>query len=52
LLYESQKGGYSSNPWKGEFEGSSLPVGSYYFIIEFNDEVSEPRKGIVSIVLN
>jgi gliding motility-associated-like protein len=50
-LYESEPGDYASKPWDGTFEGSALPVGSYYFIIDFQDENVEPMKGIVSIIL-
>jgi gliding motility-associated-like protein len=52
LLFQSAEGNYASNPWKGEFEGSELPVGSYYFIIDFQEDDVEPQKGIVSIILN
>ncbi|MEY3238201.1 MAG: hypothetical protein RI883_2302, partial [Bacteroidota bacterium] len=51
-LYESEKGNYASKPWDGAFEGNALPVGSYYFIIDFNLEDVEPMKGIVSIILD
>jgi gliding motility-associated-like protein len=50
-LYESEKGNYASKPWDGAFEGNALPVGSYYFIIDFNIEDVEPMKGIVSVIL-
>jgi gliding motility-associated-like protein len=51
-LYESKKGNYASKPWDGKFEGSALPVASYYFVIDFNLPDVEPMKGIVSIVLD
>jgi gliding motility-associated-like protein len=50
-LYESEKGNYAGKPWDGKFEGSALPVASYYFVIDFNLPDVEPMKGIVSIVL-
>ncbi|MCF8415481.1 MAG: gliding motility-associated C-terminal domain-containing protein [Crocinitomicaceae bacterium] len=52
LLFQSEEGKYSLNPWKGEYQGAILPVGSYYFIIDFQDVDVEPQKGIVSIILN
>jgi gliding motility-associated-like protein len=51
LLYQSEKGNYSGKPWNGTFEGKSMPVGSYYFIIETGVEDVDPITGIVSIVL-
>jgi gliding motility-associated-like protein len=51
-LYESEKGAYATRPWDGTYNGDALPVGSYYFIIDFNEEDVEPRKGVVSIILN
>ncbi len=51
LLYQSDEGAYASRPWKGDYDGAELPVGSYYFIIDFQDETIEPQKGIVSIIL-
>jgi gliding motility-associated-like protein len=50
-LYESEKGNYASRPWDGTYEGSALPVASYYFVIDFNVTDVEPMKGIVSIIL-
>ena len=43
---------YSSNMWDGTYQGQPLPVGSYYFIIDFNDGGADPEKGTVSIILN
>jgi len=51
LIYQSEKGKYSSKPWDGTYEGNPLPVASYYFIIDVNNENFQPIKGIVSIVL-
>jgi gliding motility-associated-like protein len=50
LLYESYPGFYYLHPWNGAFKDEALPVGSYYYIIQFNDEATEERKGVVSIV--
>ncbi len=49
LLYQSEKGAYSNNPWNGKYKDENLPVGSYYFIIETGEE---SLKGIVSILLD
>jgi len=49
LVYESKQGDYASTPWDGTFEGTKLPVASYYYIIIPSAE-AEPLKGIVSII--
>jgi gliding motility-associated-like protein len=49
LLYQSEKGAYSNNPWNGKYNDENLPVGSYYYIIEAG---SDTLKGIVSIILD
>lgn len=46
-LFESD--GYA-NPWDGTYKGDKLPIGAYYFVIDFNDGVSEPVKGTVTII--
>jgi gliding motility-associated-like protein len=50
LLYQSNAGSYESNPWNGKYNDEDLPVGSYYFIIEFNDDFTDSKTGIVSIL--
>jgi gliding motility-associated-like protein len=50
LLYQTPEGSYESNPWNGTFNDEELPVGSYYFIIEFNDGFTTSKSGIVSIL--
>jgi gliding motility-associated-like protein len=52
LIYQSERGKYSDKPWDGTYNGKPLPVASYYFIIDFNNEEFPPLKGIVSIVLD
>ena len=37
-------------PWDGTFNGQELPVGSYYYIIEYNDNTTEKTNGIVTII--
>lgn len=43
-------GPYSSSQWDGTYKGEALPVGSYYFVIEFNNEEKESSTGTVSIL--
>ena len=51
LLFESLEGKYSSNEWDGTYKGETLPVGSYYYIIELaKDNSNEPINGTVSII--
>jgi gliding motility-associated-like protein len=50
LLFQSNSGSYESNPWNGKYNDEDLPVGSYYYIIEFNDNFTESKTGIVSIL--
>lgn len=52
LLFESPQGAYDSYRWDGTYNGRKLPVGSYYYIIEFNDDVTSALSGTVSIILN
>ena len=50
-IYESTKGNYSANPWNGKFKEAELPVGSYYYVIDLNENGdSAPLNGIVSII--
>jgi gliding motility-associated-like protein len=49
-VYESDQGAYDQRPWKGDYNGNFLPVGSYYYVLEFNDNVTGDKTGIVSIV--
>ena len=50
LLFQSSKGSYEANPWKGLYNGEVLPISSYYFIIEYNKEGKEAATGAVSII--
>ncbi len=38
------------NDWDGTVNGSVLPKGGYYFIVEPNDGVNSPIKGVLTIV--
>lgn len=49
LVFESQ--GYRE-PWDGRFEGEDLPVGTYYFVIDLNNDavLNEPLTGPVTLM--
>ena len=49
-VYESKQGTYNTMPWNGTHQGEELPVASYYYIIEYNDNSTENKTGIVSII--
>ena len=46
LIYESK--GYTDS-WDGTYNGSELPNGTYYYVLNFSDNL-EARKGTVTIV--
>ncbi|OUT70508.1 MAG: hypothetical protein CBB76_05870, partial [Crocinitomicaceae bacterium TMED16] len=50
LIYESVEGGYNQMKWDGRYEGQNLPVGTYYFIIEYNDSFTDSSIGIVTLI--
>lgn len=50
IVFESTAGSYSNNPWNGTYKGNLLPVGSYYFIIQPNDDITETITGSVSLI--
>jgi len=49
-VFEAQQGGYNQMPWNATFNGQELPVASFYFIIEYNDNTTENSNGIITIV--
>jgi len=49
-IYESMKGQYNQMPWDGTHESNSLPVASYFYLIEYNDEHHTNTSGTVTIV--
>jgi gliding motility-associated-like protein len=52
VLFESKQGKYSENPWDGTYQNKSLPVGSYFYVIDLSEDDSiEPLNGSVSIIL-
>ena len=48
LLYE-QRNGYNV-PWDGTYKGESLPVGTYYYIIDLNSDRFRPLTGPITII--
>ncbi|MFN6014930.1 MAG: gliding motility-associated C-terminal domain-containing protein, partial [Flavobacteriales bacterium] len=52
VVFKSEEGNYSAKPWDGTYEGNPLPVSSYYFIIDFNENDVEPKTGTVTIIIN
>ena len=49
-IYESKRGSYEQMPWNGEINGTPLPIATYYYIIDYNDESIKSSNGIVSIL--
>ena len=49
-IYESKKGSYEQMPWNGEINGTPLPLATYYYIINYNDQSIKSSNGIVSIL--
>jgi gliding motility-associated-like protein len=47
LLFHAD--GYQQN-WDGTYNGKKLPIGTYYFIIDLNDETIEPVTGPITIL--
>jgi gliding motility-associated-like protein len=53
LIYEHESlkdGLYDDNRWNGKYNDQDMPVGSYYYIILFNDENGGSVTGVVSIL--
>jgi gliding motility-associated-like protein len=50
LIFESAGGNYESNSWNGLYNNELMPVGTYYFIIEYNDGNRPGETGIVTLV--
>ncbi len=50
LIFESVVGNYESNSWNGLYNNELMPVGTYYFIIEYNDGNRPGETGIVTLV--
>ena len=41
--------GYN-NDWDGTFNGKPLPVGAYYYTLEFNDEEGTNYQGVINLM--
>ena len=48
LIYE-QRNGYNK-PWDGTYEGKFVPIGTYYYIIDFKDSRLNPLTGPITVV--
>jgi gliding motility-associated-like protein len=51
-IYQSKSGQYELAPWDGTYNSEKMPVGSYYFIIEYNDSFTQNLSGIVTLIKN
>ncbi len=49
LLFSATGDNYNSNKWDGTHNGEILPVGTYYYIINLNND-SDPQSGPITIV--
>jgi gliding motility-associated-like protein len=47
VIYEST--GYS-NPWDGTWNGTPLPVGAYYYVVDPKDERAEKISGYINLI--
>jgi gliding motility-associated-like protein len=50
VIFESVAGNYESNSWNGMYNNELMPVGTYYFIIEYNDGNRPSETGIVTLI--
>jgi len=46
-VYESEKG--YPKPWDGKFEGNPIPIGAYFYMIDFGSNIT-PKSGSVTII--
>jgi gliding motility-associated-like protein len=47
LIFESD--GYLE-AWDGTYDGQAMPTGSYYYVVDLKDDVTEPFTGIITII--
>lgn len=38
----------NNNPWRGEYKGQELPVGTYFYVVKFNGQ-SAPKTGFIQL---
>jgi gliding motility-associated-like protein len=38
----------NNSPWRGDYKGQELPVGTYFYIVKLNGQ-SEPKKGFLQL---
>ena len=49
LLFSAKGDTYNNNKWDGTHHGTLLPIGTYYYIINLNDD-SDSQSGAITIV--
>ena len=49
LLFSAKGDAYNDNKWDGTHNGESLPIGTYYYIINLNND-SELQSGAITII--
>jgi len=49
-IFESKRGDRYANPFDGTYNGKDLPLGTYYYVIEFNDGENDPVTGPLTIL--
>ena len=49
LLFSAKGDTYNDNKWDGTHEGSPLPIGTYYYIINLNNN-SDLQSGAITII--
>jgi gliding motility-associated-like protein len=47
-LYEAPNG--YTTPWDGKYDGKQLPIGTYYYLIDFKDPALKPISGPITII--
>ena len=50
LIFDSPEGDMYAIKFDGTYNGKDLPVGTYYFVINLNDGITEPITGPITIM--